>query len=348
MEHPERVQPEGTLGVDSDGEGGVVLRALGLWLDPPTARPAAFVSHAHAMKGLESSRAFASPETLCIARALGKAPDEAQAIGWDSAVELPVTREYGGGTARLSIAHAGHMLGAAQLVIDHPRGRFVYTGDWSGAGDASHPAGVVVACDELAVTSTFALPIFRFEPLGPALDGLLAWCRAQLAAGIPPIVLAQTPGAAQAILLAMFEHEMAAAAPGDVLEACRVYESCGVSFGELREYGSGPAEAVVVASARTRRGDLRRERGSTRASIAYASGWAVLDAMVEQKRADAAFVVADQADSDTLLALVASTGARFVHATHGDARTLAQLLRRRGFETVRAYEAQRIDERSAS
>jgi hypothetical protein len=353
--------------VESDGDGGLVVRALGLWLDPPGARPFAFVSHAHASSALESGRAMASPETLLLASSddsdVGRTPrpgdrpqHDATPIEWDGAVELPVAREYGGGTARLTIAPAGHLLGAAQLVVDHPRGRFVYTGDWSAFADDTHPAGASVACDELAVTTTFALPIFRFDPVATVLESLVAWCRDALASGVTPVVLAQTPGPAQSILLALARNEVPAVADPDVRRASRAYARCGVPVGEAAAFASTPADpgqgtgrnatsgAVVVASTRTRRSELRPKGRSV---VAYASGWSVLDAIVDQRRADAAFALADHADSDALLALVQGTGARVVHAAYGDARALAELLHGRGL-AVHPYETSSVDERSGS
>jgi putative mRNA 3-end processing factor len=342
MKHPACVAAAGSLGLDADGEGGIVVRGLGLWLDPPGARPAAFVSHAHALQALGAGRVLASPETLVIARALGLAPGEARAIGWGEAVELPVAREYGGGTARLSIAHAGHMLGAAQLIVDHPRGRLVYAGDWSSQSEGTHPPGALIACDELAVTTGFALPIFQFEPLAAPLGALVDWCGQQLGERITPVVLAQSPGLAQTILLALRDRGLPAAVHDDVASACRAYESAGVRLGEVRPYAPGVAGPVVVASTRTKRSGLRLKG---RSLVAYASGWALLDAMVEQQRADAAFVTADHADSDSLVSLVKGTGARLIHATYGDARAFAELLHERGAEAVSAHEAGSIDER---
>jgi hypothetical protein len=81
--------------------------------------------------------------------------------------------------------------------------------------------------------------------------------------------------------------------------------------------------------------------------VAYASGWALLDAATEQKRADASFPLADQADHDGLMALVCSTGARMVHATRGDARVFAHLLRRQGLDAD-ALELAPIDHRGIS
>ena len=344
VEQPAEVTTGGALGVEPDGAGGVVIRALELWLDPPGARPSAFVSHAHASGGLESTRVLCSPETLRLAAAGGSASD-ARVIAWDGSVEMAVGAAFGGGTARLSIAPAGHLLGAAQLVVDHPRGRFVYTGDWSGWADASHPAGAVVACDELAVTATFALPIFRFPPPETALGALVAWCREELQSNATPIVLAQTPGGAQAVLLSLVEQGIPVAARDDVLRACAAYEAPGRSFAAVRALAEGDGGAAVVASSRTKRSDLHVKG---RMAVAYASGWSLLDAMVDQRRADAAFPLADHADSDALVSLALATGARLVHAIYGDARALADLLRRRGLEAVRAHDAPGIDERSGA
>jgi putative mRNA 3-end processing factor len=68
--------------------------------------------------------------------------------------------------------------------------------------------------------------------------------------------------------------------------------------------------------------------------VAYASGWALLDAAVERQRADAAFVLSDHADHDDLMATARACGARRVRPTHGDAAILAELLRCEGFDAA--------------
>jgi putative mRNA 3-end processing factor len=99
-----------------------------------------------------------------------------------------------------------------------------------------------------------------------------------------------------------------------------------------------------VASPGARATDLRA-RGKV--EVAYASGWALLDAAVEQKRADAAFALADQADHDGLLAMVRATGARRVVATRGDARAFAHLLEGAGM-AAEAIELPPVDDRGTS
>jgi putative mRNA 3-end processing factor len=336
-----------TLGLDLD-EAGVCLRALGLWLDPTRPVSAAFVSHAHVTAGaLESGRVIASPETLAVAGALQKRPP-GKATAWDGVLELPIEPAFGGGTARLSIVPAGHVLGAAQLLVEHPKGRLVYAGDWSGEAGATHPAGVAVACDELVVTTTFALPIFRFEAAATVVAALVDWCQARLSEGVTPLVLAHSPGPAQELVRALSARGLPVSGDEAVCRACAAYEELGVVLGPVGSHGKDarpPAERrAIVAAPSTRAAELR-VRGKS--AVAYASGWALLDAAVEQKRADAAFVLPDQADFDGVVTMVRATGARRVFATRGDARPFAHLLRGVGLD-ARALDLPAIDDRATS
>jgi putative mRNA 3-end processing factor len=362
------VGPGGPLGLE-ETKDGLVLRALGLALDPVRPAARAFVSHVHA--ALPNAESIASRETLGLMEALSLAEASSSVVlEWGESLELPVDRAYGGGTARLTLAHAGHVLGGAQLLIDHPRGRLVYTGDWSGERAAGHAAGDVAPCDELVVNSTFALPIFRFPPFAQTMAALVDWCAARLADGARPIVLAQTPGPAQSIARALAARGLAVEAEERVLRTCLAYEALGCPIGPVRPASDPPTDAVFVAppGARSTAPPGARStappgarltapsgarstapRGTPRRSsaVAYASGWALLDAAVDQKRADAAFVLADLADFDSLVAMVEATGAKRVHAVRGDAGVFARSLRARGIDAG-AIELPAIDDRASA
>ncbi len=332
------------LKVDLD-ERGLCLPALGIWLDPIQEAPFAFVSHAHAARAAGGAgRVLASRETLALAGALGAGGQSADSIGWDDVREVAVDPAFGGGVARLSLAPAGHMPGAAQLVVDHGGRRLVYTGEWSGEADAVRPAGAIVACEAIVVTTTFALPIFRFDPPGQVLEALVGWCASRLADGVTPVVLAHTPGPAQLVVRALSARGLPVSGDDDVRRACAAYEELGIVLGPVRPHEAGARGRAVVASPAARATELRA-RG--RSEVAYASGWALLDAAVERKRADAAFALSDQADFDGLLALVRASGARKVVATRGDARAFARLLAAEGIEAG-ALELPAIDARGDS
>jgi Cft2 family RNA processing exonuclease len=322
-----------TLEVEARPEGPYVP-ALDLYLDPQRDVARAFVSHAHGdhIEGHRSGLVIASRETLALVAARrAERPGEARALDWGESTELPLA---GGGAARVSIAPAGHILGAAQLVVDHPRGRLVYTGDYRTGGGATHAVGAPVACDDLVIESTFALPIFRFPARAPVLASLVDWCEARLAAGETPVVVAYALGKSQEIAHALLARGLPIVAHGAVYKMCAAYEALGVPLGigsgQLRPYADEPRKgklgAVLLAPPRSHA--MYKKRKDAR--VAYASGWAILDAAVEQQRADAAFVLSDHADHDDLVATARSSGAKHVYCTHGDAEVLAALLRRQG------------------
>jgi len=321
-------------------EGNLVVRGLGLALDPSRPAGAAFVSHAHAAGGPCSGPVLASRETVALAHASGW-----RTLAWDEAIELPVDDGQGGGTARLSLAPAGHVLGAAQLVVDHARGRLVYAGDWCSDVDPTLAAGAVVPCDELIVGAAFGLPIFRFDPRVEVLAALAEWCAKRIEAGWSPAVIAGTPGNAQAIVHALSTRGLAIVADERVRADCEAYEALGIAVGRPAALdGAAPEGAVTIVSPATRASSLRGRKGI---DVAYASAWALLDAAVEQRRADAAFVLADRADHDALVALVRASGARRVIVTRGEAAAFAHVLRREGID-AEAIPLPAIDDRGAS
>jgi putative mRNA 3-end processing factor len=340
---------------------GLYLPELDLFLDPSVPVPRAFVSHAHGdhAGALGSPLLLASIETMALAAARAPVAEAASAVAvagtglaWGEAFELPTAE----GTARLSLAPAGHVLGAAQLVVDHPRGRLVYTGDYQPGGGETHAAGAPVACDELIVESTFALPIFRFPDRAATRQAIVDECRAALAGGDAPVVLAYALGKAQEIIAALLAAELPVVAHGAVHKVSAVYESLGVNQGiadgRLRAYAEEKANeksaggkekadpAVLVTPPRTRQQPMVKKR--KRARVLYVSGWGLLDAALERHRADRAFALSDHADHDELVALVRASGASFVHAVHGDTEILEHVLREQGIAAT-AVESAALD-----
>jgi putative mRNA 3-end processing factor len=345
---------------------GLWLPELELHLDPHADVRRAFVSHAHGdhAGGAGSGEVFASPETLALLAARAGAEGgvaergRARPIAWDGAIELPVSPAFGGGTARLSIAPAGHMCGAAALVVDGPAGRLVYTGDTSAEAGETYGAPAVVPCDELVIEATFALPIFRFPPRAATWAKLEAFCRGAIDAGETPLLLAHALGKAQEITARLVRAGLPVTLHGAAYKMARAYEALGIPLGiadgQTRAYteaegakrGKGkerPATRVVVAPPRAR---AQVEKTLKNARVALVSGWALLDAQLEQNRADAGFVLSDHADHAALVARAAGSGARAVTAVYGDAEPFARILQGRGL-VARAVDLEAIDAREA-
>ncbi len=328
---------------------GLFLPALDLHLDPSTGVQAAFVSHAHGARvgGLNSGTMLASKETLRLLELRPGPPPAGRVLGWNDSIERPLTAAFGGGMARLSIAPAGHLLGAAQLVIDHPGGRLVYTGDYQSGPGLTHEAGAPVPCDELVIESTYALPIFRFPDRARVRASLVAWCRARIDEGHAPVVIAVSLGKSQEIVRALVDAELPVMVHEAVHRGCEAYESLGVPLGlalhKVLPYAKtkGAPASVLVAPPNAYADAMIKKLPNAR--VAYVSGRALLDASIEQLRADLGFPLSDHADHDDLMATVRATGARRVFTTLGDAKSFATLLEQHGVEAT-ALEAPSLDE----
>jgi putative mRNA 3-end processing factor len=334
---PDEAPPRGLL-LELRGEG-VHAPALDLFLDPAVPVARAFVSHAHVMPFPNdgeptSGDIFASRPTIALLeRRLGRSLEGARALD-EAPVDVPLAR---GGHARLSVASAGHMLGASQLVIDHPGGRLVYTGDYGPGPARTHAVAAPVPCDQLVLESTYALPIFRFPDAALEMTRLVRFCRESLEQGLTPVVLARALGNAQEIIAELLLAGISSSAASPVYRACEAYEALGVPMGVLDgkvsrlEDGSAPlpGHAVVAPMGRP-----KAARAVRRSRVALASGRALIDAVVDQQRADAAFVLSDHASHDELLALARESGASHVTTTSGDAAALATLLESCGIRSI--------------
>jgi Cft2 family RNA processing exonuclease len=310
---------------------GLYLPTLDLFLDPSEPAPRAFVSHAHAaFTGPSAPESgglvLASAETLALARALGRDVTGATPLAWSSPLDL-------GAGVRVSIERAGHVPGAAQLVVDHADGRAVYTGDFSAEPGRTHAAGSAVACDELVVAVPFGLPIFLFPDREATLEEIVAFCRRSLEEGHTPVLLAPPLGEAMEVAHALLEHGLAVDAEDPVFRVAEAYEAVGVPLGiadgRMRRAPETPPVKQAATERRTMLASVTAHRAARKVKgsrVALVSGLALIDAAAEQRRADAAFVFSSHADHDGLVAMVRATGARHVTATHGYASAFARVL----------------------
>ncbi len=316
---------------------GLYLPLIDLHLDPHTSVRRAFISHAHADHGaamrvstepgtIAPELRLASPETAALLRARYGDTHPIREVGWSEVVEL--------GLARIRIAPAGHILGAAALVVESHDGTLVYTGDIKPGAGLTHPAAVLPKCDVLVIESTFGLPIFSFPSDADNHAAMLAFARETLADGKTPVFLAYALGKGQEIAQLLGTHGIAVRAHGAMTKLNEVYRACGITLPNVRPYEredtAGPAAMIVPP--RERFGAMFKKGRSAGIRAAFVSGWALLDSSRERYDADAQIPLSDHASFAELDALIESCQPRRVLVTHGYAQSYARYLRRRGIE----------------
>ena len=240
---------------------------------------------------------------------------------------------------RVSLHPAGHVLGSAQVRVEHAGQVWVASGDYflSGhAGDANPSCAPFepLRCDCFITECTFGLPIYRWRPQREVMAEIDAWWRDNAAAGRASLLLGYSLGKAQRLLAGVdagigpiFVHaaveplNQAYRAAGVALPATRLLEQA--APGELRR-------ALVVAPPAARSSPWAQGLGEHRS--AFASGWMQLRGARRRQGLDRGFVLSDHADWPGLQRAIAATGAARVIVTHGGEAVLVRWLRQQGLQ----------------
>src|SRR5688572_7144372 len=114
------------------------------------------------------------------------------------------TLEYGEsiavGDARVSLHPAGHVLGSAQVRVEHRGEVWVVSGDYKLEHDPTCAPFEPVACDTFVTESTFGLPIYRWRDPADLFADVNRWWRDNQAVNRASVVYAYALGKAQRLL----------------------------------------------------------------------------------------------------------------------------------------------------
>jgi Cft2 family RNA processing exonuclease len=297
----------------------VHLPALDLALDPPRRAAFAFVSHGHTDHIGRHAAGVATPPTVALlGHRLGKSRLDPLAF------HAPIERAG----HRLWLEPAGHVLGAAQIVVEDPDGRrLVYTGDFSVRARPTVQAAVPVRTDVLITECTFGSPRYVFPSDAEIRERVRVFVERALADSAPPVVLGYALGKAQEAMALVSSLGFPVRAHRRVADLAAVYERFGVGLGPYAVYdGMLPAGEVLIAPPSALQTGLPR-----RARTLYLSGWALDRATKYRMGVDEAIPLSDHADFAELVQFVAAAQPTKVYTTHGPA-CFADHLRRLGFD----------------
>lgn len=306
---------------------GIYLAEIDLWLDPQRNSRAAWISHAHSDHARGShGTVFCTRVTQEIYRVrAGEA-----ATGATRFVELDygASAEWNG--ARLTSLPAGHILGAAQLLVEYGNERLVYTGDIKRQPPLCGATTEVAPCEHLIMECTFGLPVFHFLSREEAAERMVAFARECLAEGDTPAFLGYPLGRGQEAAHVLGAAGIPIALHGAIARYVPWYQQAGYGFGDWTPYDRRDFAGRAVVVTPGFRNTVQAAGKNVR--IAYVSGWASMDNARARTGAEALIPYSDHGDFRELLALAEESGARRVDAVHGYTETFAGILRARGLD----------------
>jgi putative mRNA 3-end processing factor len=299
-------------------------------IDPWEPVERALVTHAHSDHARPGSASY-----LCAAPGAGVLRRRIP----DAIIEtLPYGETITIGDARVSFHPAGHILGSAQIRVEHRGEVWVVSGDYKRQTDPTCAPFEPVACHTFITEATFALPIYTWDPTTAIIGEILAWWRANRDEARPSVLFCYVLGKAQRVLA-----ELGSQADGPIhlhgaMSAMTdAHREAGIAMPAAERIteamrGKALSRSLVLAPLSARGTPWMKRLPN--ASVAFASGLMRVRGVRRQRAFDRGFALSDHADWTALLATIAETGASRVLVTHGWSDALARhLAEERGLET---------------
>jgi len=284
------------------------------FIDPVSPVPRAVITHGHGDHARANNReVLATAETIAIMQSrLGEeAGGSLQPLAYGEALEL--------GGVRVKLVPAGHVLGSAQVVLEHQGCRIVVSGDYKRRPDPTCLPFEPQACDVFVTEATFGLPVFRHPPDGQEIEKLLHSLR--LFPERCHIVGVYALGKCQRVLALLRQHGYGEPVyiHGALQSMCALYERFGVRLGPLLPATGAAKEELagrIILAPPGAISDLWSRRMPDPIS-AMASGWMRVKQRAKARGVELPLVISDHADWDELTATLRELGAGEIWVTHG-------------------------------
>lgn len=308
---------------------GLYCPAGDFYIDPHRAVDVAVITHSHSDHARRGSKKY-----ICV----------------DSGVELLKTRigkninvesfSYGQsfdlGKVKVSFHSAGHILGSAQVRVEHNGEVWVASGDYKRDPDPSCDPFESVPCDTFITEATFGTPKFVWKKNLPHGQMIHDWWSTNEKAGLNSILFGYSLGKAQRILaeLAPLAHKpvLIHSSIDELTECYRRQKRQMANTHLLNEkikdliFDQKLQGELILAPPSILSEKWADKFGEYR--TAFASGWMQGGG---RRGYDKGFVMSDHADWNDLNQTIRETGAKKVYVQHRDG-ALVRHLRRQGIE----------------
>ncbi|PSN15015.1 DNA ligase-associated DEXH box helicase [filamentous cyanobacterium CCT1] len=291
------------------------------YIDPWRSVQTALITHAHsdhARSGSVQYLATAQSEGI-LRRRLGQ-EIQLQGLAYGDRIKL--------GETWVSFHPAGHVLGSAQIRVEHRDEVWVVSGDYKRCADPSCTPFEVVPCDTFITEATFGLPIYRWESGAETVRRIYDWWQGDPER--PSILFCYAFGKAQRVLSELTKlSDRPVYVHGAIHVLTEIYREQGVAMvptictSELPRSHKFTGELVLAPPSGHRSSWMKRFKHP---QTAFASGWMAVRGARRRRGYERGFVLSDHADWPGLIQTVKDTGAKTVYVTHGQSDVVSRYL----------------------
>jgi putative mRNA 3-end processing factor len=308
---------------------GLYCEAGGFYIDPWRPVEKAIITHAHADHARTGS-------TRYIASSAGEGVLRSR-LGSIDLHALPYGERLKVNDVIISLHPAGHVLGSAQVRIEHRGEVWVTSGDYKIEPDITCAAFEPVKCHTFITESTFGLPIYTWVPAAELFADINQWWASNAEVNRASVLFCYSFGKAQRLLAGVDSSIGPIVTHGAVEPLNRAYREAGVALPETKLVSevadkSDFSRALVLAPPSAAGSSWMKRFGEY--SDAFASGWMLLRGARRRRAVDRGFVMSDHADWPGLNVAIKASQASTVYVTHGYVPVMVRWLQEQGLEAL--------------
>ncbi|MFY0673027.1 MAG: ligase-associated DNA damage response exonuclease [Bacteroidia bacterium] len=301
---------------------GIYCEKANVYIDPWRPVGKAFLTHGHA----DHAR-YGSQEYLCSNLAL---PVIKHRLGNINISGIDYGEEILVNGVKFSFHPAGHVIGSAQIRVEHKGEIWVVSGDYKVENDNLSTPFEPINCQHFVTESTFALPVYQWKPQQEVMNEINDWWLKCKNDNKIALLTAYSLGKAQRIIQNVNHRIGKIFTHGAIESINQVIRAQGIKLiqTELITKETTKAQlkgALVICPPSAV--DSPWAKKLKPYSVGVASGWMALRGQRRRRAADRGFVLSDHADWQGLLEAIDATGAQNIYVTHGYSDIFSRYLR---------------------
>lgn len=272
-------------------------------------------------------------------------------LGEQNIHALPFGQTITMGDVQVSLHPAGHILGSAQVRVQHGDAVWVFTSDFKREPDPTCEAFEQLRCDTLICEATFAYPVYAWPTMAHEVERIERWvahCKAQ---GKAAVLYAYSLGKAQRVLAGLAgKLDAPVLLHGAMARGTDIYRQAGIALAATQMVADVPTDTdfagrMVLAPPSAQ--DSAWLKRFKQVEQGFASGWMLLRGNRRRRNMQRGFVISDHADWQELVDTITESGAQRVLATHGNTDALIPYLQSLGIQAERLRTAYGDEEEAA-
>ncbi|WP_207429306.1 ligase-associated DNA damage response exonuclease [Pedobacter sp. SYSU D00535] len=241
---------------------------------------------------------------------------------------------------KISFHPAGHIIGSAQVRVEHKGAVWVASGDYKTVDDGISTPFEPVKCHTFISECTFGMPVYKWKPQEEVHGAINKWWRKNAEDGKITFIAGYSLGKAQRILQHLDQSIGKVFMHGVIANTHEALLRNGVKLPEAHRLTPD-----------TKKEDLRKAivicppsaigtpwmRKFQPFAFGYCSGWMSLRGAKRRMAADRGFVLSDHADWNGLISAIDATECECVCLTHGYTASFARYLNGIGYNAHEAH-----------